>query len=75
MQSGGGKYKVKTGRRDGQISVAKNVDLPPPFVSMQDAITRFAAKGLNVKDMVHLLGIHHNLSFFTIKISVKLIIN
>lgn len=58
LASGGGKYKVKTGRRDGIISLAKNVDLPPPFISMQEAISRFAAKGLNVQDMVHLLGSH-----------------
>lgn len=56
MQGGGEKYKVKTGRRDGVVSLAKNVDLPPPFISISDAIARFAAKGLSVTDMVYLLG-------------------
>lgn len=58
FSGGGEKYKVKTGRRDGPVSLAKYVDLPPPFISISDAIARFAAKGLGVTDMVYLLGAH-----------------
>ncbi|WOH08589.1 hypothetical protein DCAR_0728033 [Daucus carota subsp. sativus] len=56
--SGGGTYNVQTGRRDGLVSLASNVDLPPPFISVSDSIAAFAAKGLNVTDMVYLLGGH-----------------
>ncbi|KAL1808554.1 hypothetical protein ACET3Z_025544 [Daucus carota] len=56
--SGGGTYNVQTGRRDGLVSLASNVDLPPPFISVSDSIASFAAKGLNVTDMVYLLGGH-----------------
>ena len=55
-QSDGGTYNVQTGRRDGLVSLASNVDLPPPFISVSDSIAAFAAKGLNVTDMVYLLG-------------------
>lgn len=55
-QNGGGTYNVQTGRRDGLVSLALNVDLPPPFISVSDSIAAFAAKGLNVMDMVYLFG-------------------
>ncbi|KAK4440598.1 Peroxidase 60 [Sesamum alatum] len=56
--SGGGRYIVQTGRRDGTISLAKNVDLPAPSISVSDSVKAFAKKGLNATDMVYLLGGH-----------------
>ncbi|OVA12708.1 Plant peroxidase [Macleaya cordata] len=56
--SGGMNYKVQTGRRDGFVSQAKNVNLPPPSISVSDSIAAFAQKGLNKTDMVLLLGGH-----------------
>ncbi|BFG34790.1 hypothetical protein CerSpe_210640 [Prunus speciosa] len=56
--SGGGRYNVQTGRRDGLISLATNVDLPAPSISVPDSVAAFAGKGLNMTDMVHLLGGH-----------------
>lgn len=56
MQSGGEKYAVETGRRDGTVSLAKLVNLPPPSISVSDSIKAFAKKGLGVLDMVYLLG-------------------
>ncbi|KAK4482711.1 hypothetical protein RD792_009878 [Penstemon davidsonii] len=55
---GGGKYIVETGRRDGSVSLAKNVDLPSPSISVSNSIKAFANKGLNPTDMVYLLGGH-----------------
>ncbi|XP_057806491.1 peroxidase 60-like [Salvia miltiorrhiza] len=56
--SEGGRYMVQTGRRDGTISLAKNVDLPIPSVSVSDSIQAFAKKGLTATDMIYLLGGH-----------------
>lgn len=56
MQSGGGRYTVQTGRKDGTVSLASNVNLPAPSISVSDSIKAFAAKGLNDNDMVYLLG-------------------
>jgi peroxidase len=56
MQSGGGRYDVPTGRRDGFESLAQNVDLPSPTISVSDSIAKFAGKGLGATDMVYLLG-------------------
>ncbi|KAI7983938.1 Peroxidase 60 [Camellia lanceoleosa] len=56
--AGGNRYAVQTGRRDGLVSLAKNVDLPAPFISVSDSIKAFASKGLGVVDMVYLLGGH-----------------
>ncbi|KAI3450723.1 hypothetical protein Pfo_007388 [Paulownia fortunei] len=55
---GGGRYNVQTGRRDGTVSLAKNVDLPAPSISVSDSIKAFAKKGLDATDMVYLLGGH-----------------
>ncbi|CAL5352602.1 unnamed protein product [Camellia sinensis] len=55
---GGGRYAVQTGRRDGLVSLAQNVDLPAPSISVSDSINAFAKKGLGVVDMVYLLGGH-----------------
>ncbi|XP_073138273.1 peroxidase 60-like [Henckelia pumila] len=56
--SGGGRYPVQTGRKDGTVSLASNVNLPAPSISVSDSIKAFAAKGLNANDMVYLLGGH-----------------
>ncbi|KAI3523253.1 hypothetical protein L1887_01313 [Cichorium endivia] len=57
--SGGGRYIVQTGRRDGSVSLAQNTQsLPPPSVSVSSAIQAFASKGLNATDMIYLLGGH-----------------
>ncbi|XP_050140421.1 peroxidase 60 [Malus sylvestris] len=55
---GGGRYEVQTGRRDGFVSQASDVDLPNPSMSVSDSVAAFARKGLNASDMVHLLGGH-----------------
>ena len=58
MQSGGSRYRVETGRRDGNSSLASNVLLPGPSGPgpVSDALQAFAEKGLNSTDMVLLLG-------------------
>ncbi|KAF5937618.1 hypothetical protein HYC85_025124 [Camellia sinensis] len=56
--SGGEQYRVQTGRRDGLVSLAQNVNLPAPSISVSDSIKAFANKGLGVIDMVYLLGGH-----------------
>ncbi|KAL5724261.1 peroxidase [Ranunculus cassubicifolius] len=52
------RYDVPTGRRDGLISLARNVDIPTPTMSVSESILRFARKGLAPTDMVVLLGGH-----------------
>ncbi|RWW24675.1 hypothetical protein GW17_00011030, partial [Ensete ventricosum] len=56
--AGGWKYPVFTGRRDGYESDAKMVDLPPPSVSWDDALSYFKSRGLDVLDLGTLLGAH-----------------
>ena len=57
VQSGGGKYSVQTGRRDGSVSLAQNAfSLPSPSASVANAIQDFANKGLTTTDMIYLLG-------------------
>ncbi|KAL3632662.1 hypothetical protein CASFOL_025646 [Castilleja foliolosa] len=56
--SGGPKYNVPTGRRDGLISDPNEVNLPGPSDSIQEALATFRAKGLTLNDMVTLLGAH-----------------
>ncbi|CAI0417336.1 unnamed protein product [Linum tenue] len=58
--SGGGIYRVQTGRRDGLVSSADiaNVTLPGPSITVPQAIAAFADKGLTAVDMVLLLGAH-----------------
>ena len=57
MQSKGGWYSVQTGRRDGLVSLAKNVNLPGPSVSVENSTAIFNSKGISTEDMVYLLGI------------------
>ncbi|KAK1429208.1 hypothetical protein QVD17_11413 [Tagetes erecta] len=57
--TGGGRYSVQTGRRDGSVSLAQNTRvLPAPTISVSNAIQTFATKGLTATDMVYLLGGH-----------------
>lgn len=58
--AGGAWYDVETGRRDGLVSLASDAQstLPPPTISILQAINLFAQKGLNLIDMVTLLGGH-----------------
>ncbi|KAM0946834.1 putative peroxidase [Dioscorea sansibarensis] len=56
--AGGLNYSVPTGRRDGLISDAADVNLPGPSLSVNQAFQFFAAKGLTLDDMVVLLGGH-----------------
>ncbi|KAI3420548.1 Peroxidase [Psidium guajava] len=54
----GGRYGVQTGRLDGKISLAQNVNLPGPSITVSQAASAFAQKGLTISDMVVLLGGH-----------------
>ncbi|OAY38220.1 peroxidase 60 [Manihot esculenta] len=54
----GGWYNVQTGRRDGSVSSAQDVNLPSPSFNIPEAVAAFASKGLDVTDMVYLLGGH-----------------
>ncbi|KAH0724591.1 hypothetical protein KY289_000437 [Solanum tuberosum] len=54
--AGGKWYDVETGRRDGDVSLASNVNLPAATISVSDSIKLFASKNLTQYDMVYLLG-------------------
>ncbi|XP_030522474.1 peroxidase 60-like [Rhodamnia argentea] len=54
----GGRYGVQTGRLDGKVSLARNVNLPGPSITVSQAASAFAQKGLTISDMVLLLGGH-----------------
>ncbi|XP_071920033.1 lignin-forming anionic peroxidase-like [Coffea arabica] len=57
---GGPTWQVKLGRRDSttaSFSLAQT-DLPSPFASLSDLISKFAAKGLSAREMVALSGSH-----------------
>ncbi|XP_055815298.1 peroxidase 60-like [Solanum dulcamara] len=56
--SGGKWYNVETGREDGTVSLASNVNLPGPSLSVSDSIKVFDKKNLSSTDMVYLLGGH-----------------
>eukprot|EP01018_Ginkgo_biloba_P009729 Gb_28303 [translate_table: standard] len=56
--SGGPAYPVPTGRRDGVISKIEQVILPGPTFSIDAALNAFKAIGLDMTDMVTLLGAH-----------------
>jgi peroxidase len=51
-------YEVETGRRDGRVSSAKEAVtyLPDSFDGIRRLITRFASKGLSLKDLAVLSG-------------------
>ncbi|XP_073144477.1 peroxidase 60-like isoform X2 [Henckelia pumila] len=56
--SGGGRYTVQMGRRDGAVSSASDVNMPTSSISVSDLIKVFGDKGLSPTDMVYLLGGH-----------------
>ncbi|CBI20059.3 unnamed protein product, partial [Vitis vinifera] len=52
-------WKVPTGRRDGRVSLASDVNnLPGPRDSVEVQKQKFADKGLNDQDLVTLVGGH-----------------
>lgn len=55
-QAGAPSYPVLTGRRDGLTSTKDSVDLPSPSISWEESLKYFKSKGLDVLDMVTLLG-------------------
>ncbi|GMH07336.1 hypothetical protein Nepgr_009176 [Nepenthes gracilis] len=56
--AGGRWYQVQTGRRDGLISRASDVNLPGPTIPVSDAVQLFNNKGFTAEEMVLLLGGH-----------------
>ncbi|KAL6650206.1 hypothetical protein ACP70R_009131 [Stipagrostis hirtigluma subsp. patula] len=55
---GGNPYDVPLGRRDGLESNPWEVDLPPPFAALGDALRAFAARGFSAEETVVLFGAH-----------------
>ncbi|KAG8052687.1 hypothetical protein GUJ93_ZPchr0001g33091 [Zizania palustris] len=52
-------WQVETGRRDGPVSLASNTGtLPSPFAGFNGLVQAFAARGLNLTDLVALSGAH-----------------
>lgn len=59
MQTNGPSWPVPTGRRDGRVSLASDAnDLPGFTDSINLQIQKFDDKGLNIKDLVTLVGKH-----------------
>eukprot|EP00253_Pinus_taeda_P008214 PITA_08214 len=60
VRRGGPFWQVKTGRRDGRISVDSEAlsNIPRPTFNFQQLKDSFASKGLNVQDLVVLSGAH-----------------
>ena len=58
FQSGGPSWDVPTGRRDGRISSSSEVpnNLPSPLDPIAVQRQKFAAKGLDDRDLVTLVG-------------------
>ncbi|KAL1352330.1 hypothetical protein AAHE18_06G158600 [Arachis hypogaea] len=56
--SGGPKYAIPTGRRDGLVSNNSDVDIPRASAPVQFISQFFANKGMTVEEMVVLLGPH-----------------
>lgn len=56
-KSGGRKWEVPTGRRDGRVSSSSQASsLPSPFDTVEAQRKKFAAKGLDDHDLVTLVG-------------------
>ncbi|OAE22602.1 hypothetical protein AXG93_777s1100 [Marchantia polymorpha subsp. ruderalis] len=56
---GGPYYEVKTGRRDGRVSLASGTsDIPNPIDDLATLTSSFAKKGLSQSQMVSLSGLH-----------------
>ncbi|KAL5562932.1 hypothetical protein UlMin_032679 [Ulmus minor] len=51
-------WKVPTGRRDGRVSLASDVDLPGPSDTIDVQKQQFQARGLDTQDLVTLVGAH-----------------
>ncbi|XP_057528631.1 peroxidase 57-like [Amaranthus tricolor] len=51
-------YPVETGRRDGLIARAQDVNLPSPFGSVSESIAAFDKKNFTIEEMIVLLGCH-----------------
>ncbi|CAN6282427.1 unnamed protein product [Urochloa humidicola] len=49
------RYELPTGRRDGTVSSAAEVNLPSPSVSFADALAAFRSIGLGIVDLTTLL--------------------
>ncbi|KAI8558299.1 hypothetical protein RHMOL_Rhmol04G0080500 [Rhododendron molle] len=60
VTTGGPSWRVPTGRRDGLISNATEAlnNIPAPFNNFSTLQTKFANKGLDLKDLVLLSGAH-----------------
>jgi len=58
--AGGPRFTVRTGRRDGLRSNPSDVNLPRPTISVAASIKAFEDKGLNVNNMVALIGGGHS---------------
>ncbi|XP_021858063.1 peroxidase 44-like [Spinacia oleracea] len=56
---GGPDYPVQTGRNDGLVSRAEDVNLPSPFLTVSESIAAFSAKKFTPEEMVLLLGCGH----------------
>ncbi|KAJ3689602.1 hypothetical protein LUZ61_018766 [Rhynchospora tenuis] len=56
--AGGSYYDVPTGRKDGLVGLASNVDLPPPDISVAGAIQYYGKEGFSALETVVLLGGH-----------------
>ena len=54
----GPNYTMPTGRRDGLVSNPANVNLPRLGISVSGALQLFNAKGMDLIEMVTLLGAH-----------------
>ncbi|CAO2836118.1 unnamed protein product [Amaranthus hypochondriacus] len=55
---GGLDFPVETGRRDGLVSNALDVDLPSPSMTIDQAFEMFARRNFTLEEMVVLLGYH-----------------
>ncbi|KAJ7526573.1 hypothetical protein O6H91_16G012900 [Diphasiastrum complanatum] len=57
---GGPSWKIRSGRRDGNISIKSDVfaNLPPPSFNLQQLTQNFQAKGLSQDEMITLSGAH-----------------
>ncbi|KAD5317444.1 hypothetical protein R6Q59_032780 [Mikania micrantha] len=58
VQTGGTHWAMPTGRRDGFVSLASEAIFPSPSDSIDVQIQKFAKKGLNIEDLVTLVGGH-----------------
>ncbi|XP_027348129.1 peroxidase 44-like [Abrus precatorius] len=56
--SGGPKYDVPTGRRDGLVSNANDIKIPGPSNPVSVISQFFASKGITTQEMVTLFGAH-----------------